>query len=85
MNLEEQFKQKYKDNTERLLKGTNAETELNAIHTGLSKHVEQELALTHGVEKNTVEVRVLVDIRDTNGEFWRGERVIKLVMKQQWV
>ncbi len=83
MNLEEQFKQKYKDDQLVLLEGTSSETELDAVYTGLAKHVEQETALTHGLEKNTIEVRVFVDITDTEGEFWRGERIIKIRMKKQ--
>ena len=83
MNLEEQFKQKYKDDHMVLLEGMSAETELDAVYTGLAKHVEQEVALTHGLEKNTVEVRVLIDITDTNGDFWRGERIIKIRMEKR--
>ena len=79
MSLEEQFANKYRNMKYTLLNGTD----LDALQQGLANHIQQEVALTHGIEKNTVEVRVLVDIEDVNGDFWRGERVIKIEMKKQ--
>jgi len=79
MSLEEQFVAKYRGVKYVLPDGTD----LDALQQGLANHVQQEVALAHGIEKNTVEVRVLVDIEDVNGDFWRGERVIKIEMKKQ--
>lgn len=79
MSLEEQFIKKYKGEKYTLLNGTD----LDAAQQGLVNHIQQEVALTHSIEKNTVEVQVLIDIEDVNGDFWRGERVIKINMKNQ--
>jgi len=46
-----------------------------------SDFIQEEYCLTHGLEKNTVECCVYVEILDPNDTLWKGERIIKIRLK----
>lgn len=48
-----------------------------------SDYIEEEYCLAHSLEKNTVECRVFVHIKEPNGVNWYGERIIKMKLRKK--
>lgn len=48
-----------------------------------SDYISTEEIITHSLNKNTVECRIMVTVDSPDGTTWEGERVIKVVMRKK--